>query len=153
MMPPGPGITKKLVRGEHLRQKGEDDEAIQYFDRILPRLKETEGPSGSNKLPVIIEGVQYPGETIFVPGNWWHGVLNLDLTIAITQNFANEGNFDKVWFRTRKGRKKLSVRFLNKLKEHYPDLYQRAIESNRQDKFLMWDKRKKYAAYFAKKRK
>lgn len=28
MMPPGPGITKKLVRGTHLLAKGEDDEAI-----------------------------------------------------------------------------------------------------------------------------
>ena len=94
---------------------------------MLPRLKEVEGPKGTNRLPTIIEGVQYPGETIFVPGNWWHGVLNLDLTIAITQNFANDGNFDKVWFRTRKGRKKLSVRFLAKLKARYPKMYQRAV--------------------------
>ena len=43
-MPPLEGITKQFVRGEHLRKKGEDDEAIQYFDKILPRLKETEGP-------------------------------------------------------------------------------------------------------------
>ncbi len=84
MMPPGPGINKKLVRGEHLLEKGEDDEAIQYFDKVLPRLKKAEGPTGTNRLPTIIEGVQYPGETIFVPGNWWHGVQNLDLTIAIT---------------------------------------------------------------------
>ena len=111
-MPPMEGITKQFVRGEHLRKKGEDDEAIQYFDKILPRLKAAEGPQGTNRLPVIIEGVQYPGETIFVPSNWWHGVLNLDTTIAITQNFCNVGNFERVWYRTRKGRKKLSVRFL-----------------------------------------
>ena len=67
-----------------MRKKNEDDEAIQYFDKILPRLKETEGPEGTNRLPEIIECIQYPGETIFVPSNWWHGVLNLDLTIAIT---------------------------------------------------------------------
>ena len=127
MMPPGPGITKSLVRGEHLLKKGEDDEAIQYFDKVLPRLKEAEGPQGTNRLPVIIEGVQYPGETIFVPGNWWHGVQNLDLTIAITQNFCNEGNFDKVWLRTRKGRKKLSVNFLEKLRQKHPELYELAI--------------------------
>ena len=74
-------------------------------------------------MPTIIEGVQYPGETIFVPGNWWHGVQNLDLTIAITQNFCNEGNFDKVWLRTRKGRKKLSVRFLERLQSANPELH------------------------------
>ena len=58
-----------------------------------------------------------------MPGNWWHGVLNLDDTIAITQNFANEGNFDKVWLRTRKGRKKLSVKFLELLRINKPHLY------------------------------
>lgn len=118
MIPPSEGINKQFVRGEHLRKKGEDDEAIQYFDKILPRLKATEGPLGTNRLPVIIEGIQYPGETIFVPSNWWHGVQNLDTTIAITQNFCNVGNFERVWLRTRKGRKKLSVRFLEKLKIH-----------------------------------
>ena len=152
-MPPGEGITKKLVRGEHLVQKGEDDEAIQYFDKVLPRLRQHEGPTGSNRLPTIIEGIQYPGETIFVPGNWWHGVLNLDLTIAITQNFCNEGNFDMVWESTRKGRKKLSVRFLNKLEQKYPDLHQHAVEMNQRDGFVMWDKRKKYAKHFQKKPK
>ena len=39
MIPPAPGITKKLVRGRHLTEKHEDDEAIHYFDFILPRLK------------------------------------------------------------------------------------------------------------------
>jgi histone arginine demethylase JMJD6 len=109
MFPPGDKVTKQLVRGTHLMKKGEDDEAIQYFDLVLPRLKAQDGPGGTGRLPVIIEGVQYPGETIFVPSNWWHGVLNLDHTIAITQNFCNVGNFDRVWLRTRKGRKKLSV--------------------------------------------
>jgi oxalate decarboxylase/phosphoglucose isomerase-like protein (cupin superfamily) len=47
-------------------------------------LKKEEGPEGTGKIPFWIEGIQHPGETIFVPGNWWHAVLNLDLTVAIT---------------------------------------------------------------------
>lgn len=39
LMPPGKGITKSLVRGTHLMKRGEDDEAIHYFDLVLPRLK------------------------------------------------------------------------------------------------------------------
>lgn len=111
-------------------------------------MKKAEGPEGSGKLQTIIEGVQYPGETIFVPGNWWHAVLNLDLTVAITQNFVNYGNFERVWLRTRKGRKKLSVNFLAKLKIHKPDLYEKAVALNTRDGFVMWNEREDFKHKF-----
>jgi len=90
----------------------------------LPRLK------AAGDLKDYIECIQYPGETMFVPGPWWHGVLNLDDTIAITQNYSNEANFHRVWPCTRVDRKKLACRWLRKLKKHHPSAYKMALEMN-----------------------
>ena len=71
--------------------------------------------------------VQHPGETMFVPGGWWHVVLNLELSLAVTQNFCSRANFDAVWAKTRHSRKKMSVRLQAQLREHEPALYERTL--------------------------
>jgi histone arginine demethylase JMJD6 len=118
-------------------KKGEDDEAIQYFDFIFPRLKAAENHPGG-KLPTIIECIQYPGETMFVPGGWWHAVINLDNTFAITENVCNAGNFERVWTQTRKSRKRLAYRWLKRLRKYERVMFDIALEMNRRDNFVMW---------------
>mmetsp|Transcript_21476 Transcript_21476/g.21115 ORF Transcript_21476/g.21115 Transcript_21476/m.21115 type:complete len:282 (+) Transcript_21476:289-1134(+) len=128
-----PSFSKEVAKGKKYKEKGADDEAVHYFKYIYPQILKNEN------IEKRYEFVQRPGETVFVPGRWWHCVLNLDETIAITQNYTNRGNFERVWRDTRKARKKMAVKWIRKMKQNDYDLYKRAIEINKKDGFLMYD--------------
>ncbi len=49
-------------------------------------------------------------------------VLNMDLTVAVTQNFCSSVNFPAVWTRVIRSRPKMSKKFLERLKRRRPDL-------------------------------
>ncbi|OLP83201.1 Bifunctional arginine demethylase and lysyl-hydroxylase JMJD6 [Symbiodinium microadriaticum] len=126
-----PHEAKKRVKGKDLLKEDEDDEAIMYFDYILPRIKQAYPDLK------VYEGLQKPGEVIFVPGDWWHGVLNLEDTVAVTQNYCGPDNFELVWTRTRKEREKVAWLWLRNMRKYAPDLYQKAMTMNRRDRFKM----------------
>lgn len=133
-----PRTPKDIVKGKDVILKGEDDEAINYFVDIVPRIKKKYTDVK------IIEFTQMPGDTVFIPGGWWHAVLNLDNTIAITQNFCSRTNFEQVWVKTRSGRKKMAVKWLKLLDENYPTLANTARKINSEDSFDMYNESKKY---------
>jgi hypothetical protein len=60
---------------------------LQWWLDFYPLLADEDKP---------IECTQLPGETIYVPSGWWHCILNLETTIAVTQNFVNSNNFEFV---------------------------------------------------------
>ena len=64
-----------------------------------------------------IDLVQGPGETIFVPSGWWHVILNMDLTMAVTQNFASSRNFKYVWPEAAKSRPRFAAGWLSALEQ------------------------------------
>lgn len=129
-----PDVSKHIVKGKNHVRKGEDDEAVNYFMDILPRIKRTNAPETLR----CIEFMQYPGDTIFVPGGWWHAVFNVEDTIAVTQNYCSSQNFERVWRKTRSGRKRMAVKWLAKLEKQHPQLAALAKELNASDNFVMY---------------
>ncbi|KAK4747488.1 hypothetical protein SAY87_014074 [Trapa incisa] len=89
MYPPGKvplGVTVH-VNDEDGDVNVETPSSLQWWLDYYPLLVDEDKP---------IECTQLPGETIFVPSGWWHCVLNLETTVAVTQNFVNPKNFEFV---------------------------------------------------------
>ena len=57
--------------------------SLVWYLEVYPTLSKEQRP---------IEIIQNPGDVIYVPHGWWHMVLNLDMTIAVTQNYAGRHN-------------------------------------------------------------
>jgi len=129
-----PGTRKRHVKGYKFRKKGEDGEAASYFSYVVPRILENEREKKIRDMG-IREVIQEPGEVIYVPGGWYHAVLNITHTVAVTQNFCARAQFEKIWRHTRKGRKKMAQKWLASLKTVHPDLAERALQCNRDDDF------------------
>jgi len=73
-----------------------------------------------------VEVLQQPNETVFVPNGWPHLVLNLELTVAVTHNYASEyGPFERMWEAVRDEEAEFSERWYHGLKRHRPDLVER----------------------------
>jgi hypothetical protein len=46
----------------------------------------------ARKTPGCVEGICNAGEVLHVPSGWWHLVVNLEASLAITQNFVPESH-------------------------------------------------------------
>jgi histone arginine demethylase JMJD6 len=72
------------------------------FQRLLEASE-----AGACALPRVF--VQRPGDVVFVPAGWSHGVLNLSDTIAITENFVPSSKLAAAIAITRERRPRLGI--------------------------------------------
>ena len=78
------------------------------------------------RLDGVVEILQRPGETVFVPNGWPHLVLNLERTVAVTHNYASEfGPFERMWEQVLQDEPEFSQRWYRGLCMHRPDLASR----------------------------
>lgn len=110
LFPPG------SVPEEVLKPKGVNS-AARWFDVVWPQTLED---SWKYEKPLYFE--QGPGDVIFVPSGWWHVVINVDFTVAVTENFCSSANFHRVFMHTRISRPKMTQKWLDRLKTVRPDL-------------------------------
>jgi len=90
---------------------------------------------------VAVQFTARPGDLVYVPRGWWHAVLNLEDTIAVTQNFVSHESLSHVLHFLRRKSDQVSGccdganaglydRFTRALRSHRPKLLER-VEAER----------------------
>lgn len=90
------------------------EEACDWMITMYPRTQCNSWPQEYKPLLAF----QLPGDVMFVPSGWWHLVLNVKTSVAVTQNFVSQENFPQVWEKTSKEKPDLAVMWSKALLKH-----------------------------------
>ena len=93
------------------RESTNIEEASQWVTFMYAKTQYDSWPEEFKPLHVL----QRPGDVVFIPAGWWHLVLNLKVSFAVTQNFVSKENLSLAWKRTLQERPDLAKVWLNVL--------------------------------------
>lgn len=125
--------------------------AVEWFVDFYHQLQEQDVP--------VLECIQRPGDVIFVPHGWFHIVLNLESSVAVTHNYVSESNLhhvmqfldgtpDQVSGVSSARKAELGPALREALRQHRPALLARLEESEaRAARASPWDQAKSGAAF------
>jgi hypothetical protein len=115
-----PGIdVHKIDKSGYIHDPRDIPSAIRWHHVIYPQLEDSKKP---------IEFTQEAGDVVFVPAGWWHQVLNLTDTVAVTQNVCNSQNFLRTIETMFDEHDNSALElFIKMLKPKRPDLYNKAV--------------------------
>lgn len=106
----------------------------------------------ARRTPGCLEGVCNEGEVLHVPSGWWHLVVNLSPSIAITQNFVPRAHLANVLAFLKKKSDQVSGfrsdvkapydTFMSRLRERHPEILEETlglVEQMEKGKKRKWD--------------
>ena len=110
---------------------------------LLTYLKEARALDG------CVEGVCNSGDIMYIPAGWWHLVVNLEPTIAITQNFVSKNDLRPVidFLKNkpdqvsgfRKSVKDPYAYFMDRFRHNYPETYMIYMSVREQRSKRKWE--------------
>lgn len=129
ILPPGIQVCKGTGRVE------QNDSVIAWFLHYYDKIHQD---------PLLRRHVKEclcnPGDTLFIPDGWWHLILNLEETVAITQNYVSPSNLQRCLTFLRTGHPQymshagppdLEDRFKDVLEKHVPKLVVQALQGEK----------------------
>eukprot|EP00127_Corallochytrium_limacisporum_P000554 Clim_evm10s18 gene=Clim_evmTU10s18 len=90
MFPPSVKAPPGVIPSEDGSNVSTPLSVLEWFDQYYPLCADL--PPHEQPIECICE----EGELMFIPHGWWHAVLNLDFSIALTQNYVDEHNLANV---------------------------------------------------------